>query len=121
MIVNRTCKECHNKTVEVSTYPWSKTIVNCKNCGAHFKLKDYFVWPFLFFLEISIPFGLLILLYYAVLYWYFAIPMAVISVFILEYLKRRLAGLKLVGLRAKLKEKGVYIDPNKSAAAKRKL
>jgi len=121
MNINRTCEECNNDTIEIGIFPWSKTLVNCKNCGASFRLKDYLIWPILLLIELCIPFGFLILLFYSVIYWYWAIPLTVLSVFIIEYLKRRYASLKLVGIRAKLKEKGVKLDPIKLAAAKKKL
>jgi len=75
-------------------------------------------WSLLILVEIFMPFFFMLLLLYAAKNWYLAVPASMVIVFEIAYLLRRFAKLKLAGLRAQLKEKGVQLDPEKLAAAK---
>lgn len=117
--MHRNCPECERKSVNLGRYPWSVKNVNCDNCGATFELKNTylsafneFVWHFL------VCGGFILALFF--LNWKFIIVTAFLSFAYFPYHKAKYGELKLSGLRSRLKESGVVIDPKKAECARKK-
>lgn len=110
---SRICPECNKKSVEVGVYLWSPSQVQCKSCGANFKLKSTLLSSLVFWVvTIIVSTPLLFIIVFG--YWKVLLLFMLCGGFVFPFYEARYGNLQLCGIRARLKKKGVHIDSEKA-------